>query len=260
MKYAMNTHVDQERHVMFQQSADEAERRLMEMIKKLSETMSDRVDEVFIAMRRDYRSVLSGGDSKGEVLPKSQRLLRKDVREILEGVERLFKKALGQEIEDKWKAEGEEKKLKEYEDVQEGLGLGAANIQNSGTNDKADGKLKTEQGGDLHQVPMHHIPGQRASSTENNQVSHNQDEVDNHHDQDSNCYGGSDDESHPSLLDQSEQEEHDVWGDDDDEESYDSAGTGGKDEDDQDDDNPIKQDEDEDDERDFTCSSPPTHY
>lgn len=101
MKAAMNSIVDQERHVMFQDSANEARNRIKTMIRDQEEIMRGRTDEVFVAVRRDYRAVLSGGDTHGESLPKSQRLLRKDVMNILEGVETEFKQAIGIENDDK---------------------------------------------------------------------------------------------------------------------------------------------------------------
>lgn len=101
MKAAMNAHVDQERHVMFQESAAEVQGRLRSLVQNVEETMSNRVDEVFLAMRRDYRSVLGAGeDVQGQVLPKVQRLMRKQVIKIFEGVEEIFKKVMdGEEVE-----------------------------------------------------------------------------------------------------------------------------------------------------------------
>lgn len=154
MKAAMNAHVDQERHVMFQQSADEADRRLIKMVRDTGETMSDRMDEVFVAMRRDYRSVLGGGDTQGEILPKSQRLLRKEVMTTLDGVEKLFKMALGQAADNDWDAEGNMKDLKECEESQD---LDASS-QDSTADDLADRQLKSEQG-ERNNVSMHDVPG-----------------------------------------------------------------------------------------------------
>lgn len=95
MKAAMNAHVDQERHVMFQESANEVAKRLTKLVRSVEETMSNRVDEVFLGMRRDYRSVLGGGeDVQGQVLPKVQRLMRKEILKTIEGVEAYFMKVM----------------------------------------------------------------------------------------------------------------------------------------------------------------------
>ena len=85
----MNTHVDHERGVMFEQSAEAAQKRLEALVKQVEAMMSERVMEVFVAMRRDYRSVL-GGTEEGELLPKAQRLIRKEIMRILEEIERMF--------------------------------------------------------------------------------------------------------------------------------------------------------------------------
>ena len=108
MKVAMNGHVDQERYTMFQHSADEVKIRLASMMKEVEALMNDRSDEVFVQMRRDYRAVLGGGDvpQDGELLPKTQRLVRREVMNIIDGVERMFSKVAGLEVEDQ---EGENK-------------------------------------------------------------------------------------------------------------------------------------------------------
>lgn len=57
--------------------------------------MGQRTDEIFIAMRGDYRSVLGGSENvDGEVLPKAQRIMRKEIMRTIEGVEKMFKKGV----------------------------------------------------------------------------------------------------------------------------------------------------------------------
>lgn len=45
------------------------------MLKELEESVNDKADEVSFVMRRDYHSVLRGGDApqSGEILPTTQR-------------------------------------------------------------------------------------------------------------------------------------------------------------------------------------------
>lgn len=87
----MNTHVDHERRVMFGESAEAAQKRLEALVRQVEAMMSERVMEVFVAMRRDYRSVLGGAEeTQGELLPKAQRLMRKEVIRILADIERMF--------------------------------------------------------------------------------------------------------------------------------------------------------------------------
>lgn len=91
MKTIMNAHVDHQRRVMFFESAEAAQKRLEALVKQVEAMMSERVMEVFFAMRRDYRSVLGGAEeSQGELLPKAERLMRKEVIRILEDIERMF--------------------------------------------------------------------------------------------------------------------------------------------------------------------------
>ncbi|KAF6221297.1 hypothetical protein HO133_002152 [Letharia lupina] len=102
MKAAMNSHVAQERHTMFQSSAENVKTRLSVMLKELEVYMNDKADEVYIAMRRDYNSVLGGGEvpQNGEILPKTQRLVRKEMMRIINGVEKVFQKIAGLEVKD----------------------------------------------------------------------------------------------------------------------------------------------------------------
>ena len=172
MKAAMQAHVDQERHVMFELSADEAKRRLIEMVEGASMTISDRIDEVFVAMRRDYRSVLGGGDTQGEILPKSQRILRKQVMMTLDGVEQLFKIALGQATDDDCNSGGMAKKLEENKRDQDFDDVDDALSQQKAASDAANRQFKSE-GGEYKDVRMNDIPGS-ASRTEENSVPNNQ--------------------------------------------------------------------------------------
>ena len=102
MKAAMNSHVAQERHTMFQSSAENVKSRLSIMLKELEAFMNDKADEVYLAMRRDYNSVLGGGEvpQNGEILPKAQRLVRKEMMQIIDGVEKVFSKIAGLEFTD----------------------------------------------------------------------------------------------------------------------------------------------------------------
>jgi len=102
MKAHMNSHVAHERHTMFQQSADNVQTRLEEMVKHVKDLMDDKTDEVFTQMRRDYRSIIGGGDipQEGEMLPKDQRLVRREVMKVIEGVEKSFMKVAGMSADD----------------------------------------------------------------------------------------------------------------------------------------------------------------
>lgn len=96
MKAAMNSHVAHTRHSMFQQSADQVKRLLEDLAKQVETMMSEKTDDVFIQMQRDYRSVLGGGDTHrdGEILPRVQRLVRKEVMAMIEATEQRFMKVV----------------------------------------------------------------------------------------------------------------------------------------------------------------------
>ena len=102
MKVLMNTHVAQERHVMFQQSAENVRNKLVDLVREVEELMKDKADEVFVSIKRDYRVGLGGHDVQrdGEILPRTQRAVRKEIKRILNGAEEAFMNAVGLEMED----------------------------------------------------------------------------------------------------------------------------------------------------------------
>lgn len=120
MKAAMNSHVASERHTMFQSSADNVKSRLSVMLKELEVYMNDKADEVYNAMRRDYNSVLGGGEvpQNGEILPKTQRLVRREMMRIIDGVEKVFSEIAGLELKDE--NEDETKQIAHGNDDEDG--------------------------------------------------------------------------------------------------------------------------------------------
>ncbi|KAL8672577.1 MAG: hypothetical protein Q9168_002982 [Polycauliona sp. 1 TL-2023] len=100
MKSYMKDHVQAQQGTMFKSSTDEVKKQLKDMVSDVEETLADKTDEVFIQIKRDYRSVLGGEDApQGEVLPRVQRLVRKELKKTIEGVERTMKIAIGLEVE-----------------------------------------------------------------------------------------------------------------------------------------------------------------
>ena len=118
----MNAHVDKERHIMFQQSIDEVQHRLETLVQSVEKTMSQRTDEIFIAMRGDYRSVLGGNENvDGEILPKTQRIMQKEIMRTIEGVEKMFNKVVDSVDEEEKilgvkKKELSERKMEDFPD------------------------------------------------------------------------------------------------------------------------------------------------
>ncbi|KAL9612851.1 MAG: hypothetical protein Q9167_002583 [Letrouitia subvulpina] len=106
MKGHMNDHVEMERYKMFQKTAEDIKSQLLQLVNEQQEFLSDRVDNVFILVRRDYRTALGIDQSSQEqLIPKTQRLMRQDVLAIIEGVEKTFRRIAGLE---EVKEEGEE--------------------------------------------------------------------------------------------------------------------------------------------------------
>lgn len=102
MKGRMNSHVAQHRLTMFQESADEVRRQLHILVSESEGLLSEKTDEVFLQVKRDYRSVLGGGEQpkEGEILPKAQRQVRKETMRSIESVERMMRRVVGLEVDE----------------------------------------------------------------------------------------------------------------------------------------------------------------
>ena len=91
MKALMERHVEIKRDVMFRQSCENIGERLKQLLSTVREQMETACDEIFVAINRDYKSALGGGDLQdGEVMPKWQRDMRRAVLCDLEGVEQIL--------------------------------------------------------------------------------------------------------------------------------------------------------------------------
>ena len=100
MKDAMASHVDQERHTMFRYATEAVKQRLTQMCRAVEEQMSNKADEVFLQMRRDYMTTIGGAQlSQGDLMSKAERTMRKDVLSILDGADDQFKAVLKGEVE-----------------------------------------------------------------------------------------------------------------------------------------------------------------
>ena len=100
MKDAMASHVDQERHTMFRYATEAVKQRLTQMCRAVEEQMSNKADEVFLQMRRDYMTTIGGAQlSQGDLMSKAERTMRKDVLSILDDADGQFKAVLKGEVE-----------------------------------------------------------------------------------------------------------------------------------------------------------------
>jgi len=73
---------------MFRESTESVRDLLKELLGETKNMLEDRVDEVFTVVRRDYLTALGGGAAKfGDVIPKPQRLIRKEILDVIDGTE-----------------------------------------------------------------------------------------------------------------------------------------------------------------------------
>lgn len=80
---------------MFGERTERVRDLLKELLRDTKDLLLDRVDEIFTAVRRDYLAALGGGASKyGEIMPKAQRLIRKEILDLIDGVEGFFAPAV----------------------------------------------------------------------------------------------------------------------------------------------------------------------
>ena len=101
MKAAMNGHVAHQRHTMFNESAENVKNMLSQLIKTVEDQMGEKTDEVFISMRRDYRAVFGDGEIReAEILPRPQRLCRKEIKGIIDGVKTIFERLLNGDLDE----------------------------------------------------------------------------------------------------------------------------------------------------------------
>ena len=79
--------------------------------------MLAKADEVFLSAKRDYSSALIGNQSlTGKALPRDQRIMRKEVLEIVTGSEKIFKSVINQEPEEDEQNDVDQEPKLEYAD------------------------------------------------------------------------------------------------------------------------------------------------
>ncbi|KAF2817072.1 uncharacterized protein BDZ99DRAFT_373364 [Mytilinidion resinicola] len=101
MKGIMAVHVEQEKNSMFRDATDTVKERLSKMVETVDESMRERGDAIFENMRRDYMVILGGAHIRpGQVMPRAERMLRKNVLEILLSADDRFKSVLDGEIDE----------------------------------------------------------------------------------------------------------------------------------------------------------------
>jgi len=89
----MEGYIDAQRQTMFTTSTTEVKKHLDKMCREIENQMADKVDEIFLLMRRDYLSVITGtqldGSRDAAKWSKAERSLRAEVAQILTGIDGL---------------------------------------------------------------------------------------------------------------------------------------------------------------------------
>lgn len=92
MKAAMHDEVEGNKDTMFKRACERVEAALNESCLLVKKWMGERVQELFTAMRRDYIRVLGNGQGDlGAVMPREQRLLRREVVSLVTTSDKAFK-------------------------------------------------------------------------------------------------------------------------------------------------------------------------
>ena len=113
MKSYMSGHIDCAKNSMFKKSTEEIRKRLSRMLSSVEETISNRTEEVFALIRRDYMAVL-GGDplTQGEFMPKQERMLRNGAKDIIKGYDHVWDELANNEAH----ADGKDAEAMELDD------------------------------------------------------------------------------------------------------------------------------------------------
>ncbi|KAL8939228.1 MAG: hypothetical protein Q9216_003474 [Gyalolechia sp. 2 TL-2023] len=94
MKAIMDTQIGEKRFSVFQKSVERVRKRLLAMIKVQQLTLADKIDDVLMAIQRDYSRVLGCGcgEASGQemLLESPQHVFRKEFMEILDESEEIF--------------------------------------------------------------------------------------------------------------------------------------------------------------------------
>jgi hypothetical protein len=85
MKAHMTSHVDQHRQTMFHESTEEVKKHLKLMCGQVEEQMMNKADEVFVLMRRDYMTVITGQHMpQGHIMPKWERSMKAEIAKLIQ--------------------------------------------------------------------------------------------------------------------------------------------------------------------------------
>lgn len=95
MKAHMDMHVESTKQQMFTESTDDIRRRITIMLKEAQDQLETSLDEIFVSMKRDYTLLVTGVTSHAERLSRDQRMMRKDVLDLVNGAKMRFERVVG---------------------------------------------------------------------------------------------------------------------------------------------------------------------
>jgi len=173
MKGHMTSHIDRTRWTMFHESTNKVKQALEDLMKLVEQNMLARADEVFLSVKRDYSSALIGSQAAtGRALPREQRVVRKEVLEMVSESEKTFKRLVGFEPEeDEQGYRGQDPKLEpsDYTTVTSGpLTPFKSESQNDGGSQHCFEQLKAEDEDQEHtsSTSLHTVDQQHSQPTE----------------------------------------------------------------------------------------------
>ncbi|KAK3064184.1 hypothetical protein LTS18_009470 [Coniosporium uncinatum] len=155
MKSHMAHHIDYARRDMFDKSTEQVRMHLDHMCRQIQDNMELRADQVFLAVERDYTTVIGGVPlPEGYIMPREEKGVRDDVADAIAGSDEQFRKILGVEKEDEEMQEGNVGQGEGPEDAEEGYQTtredenGDEVMKNDGDEMMVDAEVAAEQESD----------------------------------------------------------------------------------------------------------------
>lgn len=99
MKGHMFSEITANKDVMFRTATQIVQEKLSKMCKVVEEQMTDKTDAVFVSMQRDYIQVLGNNpNGAGQLLPKWERSMRRNIEEVIVKSEQAFKEVIDEGV------------------------------------------------------------------------------------------------------------------------------------------------------------------
>ena len=107
MRAIMSDYIDQQKQAIFSDCVNHVRGLIKKLLNEVKEMLLTRMDGIYVAVEREYSSVVVGQQATAGGLPREERIMRKALLEILNGAEMMFKRAVGLEPEDELMVEKE---------------------------------------------------------------------------------------------------------------------------------------------------------